>query len=164
MKILFLHGLESDGLKPEKRVVLEKCFNTKDIHAEVYDYKESFKLSYYENLVHKVKPDVIVGSSFGGRVAYYLCSLFGVRGVLFNPALESELSDTIFKLPKINCKSPHIHALMGASDDVVNPKLTIKYLEENTDMSMISIDVVFGCEHRISAENFERGVIGFLKQ
>lgn len=130
MRILFLHGLMSsnqskkiDWLKKEGHNVFHPLLNYKD------DGKIIFK--DLNKLIKDNQIELIVGSSMGGYLAYHLSNLNNMRSLIFNPslsiskrnALRPEITHTIND-------SNHHTVVMGRLDDVVIPRDTISYLED----------------------------------
>ena len=125
MKILFLHGLESNNQSSKvscmKRYGHEVC-------APEMNYKENQEL-YKKTLktVKEIKPDLIVGSSMGGYYAYHLGTHYKTNLILLNPALPNRSFDPPI-LPDGTEKS-NIWALIGKNDDVVDPVANEKILK-----------------------------------
>lgn len=125
MKILFLHGLESNNQSSKvscmKRYGHEVC-------APEMNYKENQEL-YKKTLktVKEIKPDLIVGSSMGGHFAYHLGTHYKTNLILLNPALPNRSFDPPI-LPDGTEKS-NIWALIGKNDDVVDPVANEKILK-----------------------------------
>jgi len=117
MKILFLHGLESNNQSSKvscmKRYGHEVC-------APEMNYKENQEL-YKKTLktVKEIKPDLIVGSSMGGYYAYHLGTHYKTNLILLNPALPNRSFDPPI-LPD-GIEKSNIWALIGKNDDVVDP-------------------------------------------
>ncbi|MFA8437130.1 MAG: YqiA/YcfP family alpha/beta fold hydrolase [Marinifilaceae bacterium] len=172
IRILFLHGLESEGLKPEKRKALldrlKKESNVAaEIMAEIYDYRDpKYSFEYFKEKVKQYEPDLLMGSSFGGRIAFHLSNLFGIPSVLFNPAINSSLCCEILTIEKewerIFSQQYYI---MGTNDETVPPVETLTYLIANGMKGELSrINLVLGMEHRVSVQNFaEYSCIGIRK-
>ena len=117
MKILFLHGLESNNKSSKVKCMLElghevlapalNYFDNKNLYQETMD-----KLLAFE-------PELIVGSSMGGYFAYHLGTHFKTNLLLLNPALPNRSFDPPI-LPDGKEKSK-IWALIGNKDDVIDP-------------------------------------------
>ena len=121
-KILFLHGLESsnngkkiDFLK-ERAEVLAPAINYQDEALEE-------KLMY---IVENFHPDFIIGSSMGGYVGMLLANRYGIKNLLYNPAIHSRSIEP--KLNRLNIIDPNhfvdFNIVLGNQDDVIDPNVT----------------------------------------
>ncbi len=132
MKILYLHGLNSTNLN--ERTDWLSGYG-KVIHP-LMDYSNiPAAYKYAERLVKKYKPDIIVGSSMGGFLAYHLGNYTGTPTVLLNPALVMGLivkpTNKIYPV-----KNKHYIAL-GTQDEVIPPFTTKKILKEDNARAFI---------------------------
>ena len=82
MKILYLHGLDS-YLQDDRRAVLTPYG---EIFAPTIDYRNAPNL-FAELQKEYAEVDVLIGSSLGGLIVYYLAQKLGKPCLLFNPAL-----------------------------------------------------------------------------
>ena len=127
--ILYLHGLESSNICDKVDFLKE---NT-NVVAPSIDYSDpglEEKLFY---IVEKFEPDVIIGSSMGGYVGMMLANKYDIDCVLFNPAIHSRpmepnLRSLIYDGPKHGLNSV---VVLGLEDEVIDPKVTVKLLEES---------------------------------
>ena len=83
MKILYLHGLDS-FLQDDRRTVLSPYG---EIFAPTIDYRNAPNL-FAELQTKYASADILIGSSLGGLVVYYLAQKLGKPCLLFNPALR----------------------------------------------------------------------------
>ena len=82
-KILYLHGLDSH-LHADREEVLARYGG---IFAPVFDYKNNPEL--FTHLCEEYQSiDVIIGSSAGGLIGYFLAQKLQKPCALFNPALN----------------------------------------------------------------------------
>lgn len=125
-KILYLHGLNST-LHPDRKAVLSK-FST-NIAAPDTDYEGNPNV-LQEYVKKYADAEVIVGSSAGGLLGYYLSSLLDIPALLFNPALP--FRESIPNLPKIRSRKQLLQVVIGAQDDVVNPQKSFAILQADT--------------------------------
>jgi len=127
--ILYLHGLESSNICDKVDFLKENA----NVVAPSIDYSDpglEEKLFY---IVEKFEPDVIIGSSMGGYVGMMLANKYDIDCVLFNPAIHSRpmepnLRSLIYDGPKHGLNSV---VVLGLEDDVIDPKVTVKLLEES---------------------------------
>ncbi len=126
MKVLYLHGLNSTNIN-DRTHWLSQYAQVINPLMQYDNIPESYK--YLEKLVLKHKPDLIIGSSMGGFLAYHLGNYYGIPTVLLNPALVMKMivkpDNRIFPV-----KNTHYIAI-GKEDDVVPPVTTKALLEED---------------------------------
>ncbi|NGX85332.1 YqiA/YcfP family alpha/beta fold hydrolase [Aequorivita sp. KMM 9714] len=160
MNILYLHGLDS-SLNVEKRAILEK-YGT--VYSPQIDYRNDE--SSIESLINLYKDkdiDSVIGSSMGGFAAYYIADKFQRPALLFNPALayrsvHQNIPD--IKNPLSNLK----HLVLGAKDEVVDPKSTLEFLSNSIGIDNYNIKIRQDLQHRIPEEIFEVEVKAFFKK
>jgi predicted esterase YcpF (UPF0227 family) len=149
-KILYLHGLDAIP-KPEKVSILEKAgnvmaprINYRAFIGDITLFNELSDAITIERITH------IVGSSFGGYMGFYLSEFCKIPGVLFNPALSYKSLD----VPVIKSYSDTRKTIiLGIYDDVVDPKMTKRFVEENQFHNIEIVELPFG--HQVSEENFK---------
>ena len=161
MNILYLHGLDGD-LAPEKRTVLEKYGK---VLSPAIDYRTEY--NSIELLVEQFKNEkiqVVIGSSLGGFVGYYIADAYKLPSLLFNPALASRsVSQKVptYKDPYLSFKQ----IVLGTQDDVVDPKGTLAFLAKNLqEHTNYDIHVRQELGHRISIDVFKQEVERFFKR
>jgi predicted esterase YcpF (UPF0227 family) len=161
MNILYLHGLESKP-SPPKTEILQK-YSQGNVSTPVIDYKSPNLQNFIFEELEKSKADAIIGSSAGGLMAYVLAKYAGVPALLFNPALYW-ISELNFKFEtKQTIKENYVYSIiLGAKDEVVNPKITLDFLEKNENPSKYSYKFLENLEHRIDLSTFENEVKEFI--
>jgi predicted esterase YcpF (UPF0227 family) len=117
MKIIFLHGLESNNKSSKVTSMLN---NGCQVHAPEMQYHSNLNL-YSEtlNFVLDYKPELIVGSSMGGYFAFHLGTHFKTNLLLLNPALHGRSFDP--PIIKDGAEESRIWALVGKNDTVIDP-------------------------------------------
>jgi len=161
MNILYLHGLDGD-LASEKRNILEKFGK---VFSPAIDYRNEY--NSIELLVEQYKNEkikAVIGSSMGGFVGYYIADAYQLPSLLFNPALSARSvpqNIPTYKNPYLSFKQ----IVLGADDDVIDPKSTFtflsKTLQEHTDYD---IHVRQRLGHRIPVDLFKQEVEAFFKK
>lgn len=160
MNILYIHGLNG-SLSPEKQSILQQYGN---VLAPAIDYENNpDSIMWLHNHYKDAKIDLIIGSSMGGFAGYYLCKLFKVPALLFNPALAyRSVYQNEPSTPSTNEKT--IHIILGAKDEVVDPKSTMNFLGNLlTQPQDYNIHVRHDLEHRIPIDVFEAAVSNRMK-
>lgn len=131
-KLLILHGYESSHNPPRVEILRDLGFK---VFAEKIDYdsRSSAIFNKYLNLIREEKIDLIVGSSMGGYLGFYLAKATGVPAIVFNPALIETSSGAPKPIVNVNgSQKPKIIVVTGLEDDVVNSENLIEWLKENT--------------------------------
>lgn len=162
MNILYLHGLNSSGLGPEKRRILEKYGK---VFSPAIDYRtEPNSIELLTEQYKNQKIDAVIGSSMGGFIGYYIADAFKIPSLLFNPALASRPVNQripFFQNPYLSFKQ----IVLAANDEVINPKDTIlflsKMLQQHTDYH---IHIRQDIKHQIPVDVFEEEVKMFLER
>ena len=130
-KILYLHGLDSSPWKD--RVDILKSTGA-FVVAPQFNYREQIVWKQLEELHKENHFDAVVGHSLGGYLAYYFSNYFKIPALMFMPAFGSRKSDIdeLQPLPKeVMNALPYKDqmAVVGMKDDVVHPKVQIRFLE-----------------------------------
>ena len=162
MTILYLHGLEST-LSPAKRAVLER-FGT--VIAPDLDYHNNstvfdLLLKQYQNK----EINVVIGSSMGGFMGYYIANTISRPALLFNPALTFRPVEQ--RVPELDFEktTPLIHFALGGHDDIVKANDNLKFISENRNSSTdIKISIHSQMQHQIPLTIFENEVANFFSK
>ncbi|MFN4149934.1 MAG: YqiA/YcfP family alpha/beta fold hydrolase [Candidatus Sericytochromatia bacterium] len=161
-KILYLHGLDS-FLNDEKRNVLEKYG---EVLAPNIDYRSNSNI--YDLFLEEIKKeniDVIIGSSMGGLIAYYLSHNTQKPSLLFNPALPYQSVLQIVDKGNIDTSSELKYIILGKKDIIVKYSDNIDFLNKNIhDSDNVEIKIINKLEHRIPTDIFEKEVFNFFKE
>ena len=159
MNILYIHGLNG-SLSEEKRAILE-TYGT--VYSPSIDYAEDpNSIKHLKEEFQDKDINVVMGSSMGGFVGYYLSIAFQRPALLFNPALVYR---TVFQnIPEYNNPNRSFKKIvLGSQDEVVYPKNTLIFIadriKDNTDYQ---ISLRQDLAHRIPLEIFEEEVKSFF--
>lgn len=160
MNILYLHGLNG-SLRPEKRKVLEaygKVFSPAiDYHSEPNSI--ALLIEQYKN----EGISVVVGSSMGGFLGYYIADAYKVPSLLFNPALDSRPVNQ--RVPNLDI--PYLsfkQIVLGAKDDVISPAGTLSFIAKTLQAhTNYHIHIRQSVKHQIPIDVFEEEVAMFFK-
>ncbi len=155
MVILYLHGLESKGLSDEKERMIRDAFpEPVTIYKPVYDYSNT-SFESIEEMACEVNPDLIIGSSLGGKIGFVIAQLQNVKALLFNPAIAKKQLDQVIRVPELSAVTKNHFFVFGAKDTTVFMKDTIDFLIKENDHIQDQSDlnhVVFDhLEHRLPA-------------
>jgi len=152
-KVLYLHGLESGQGGPKVDYLADNCC----VHAPEMDYTRKDIFPYLVQIMEDFDPDLIIGSSMGGYVAYMLSGLYGTPIIVFNPALHSRKFDPKFPIKAQNCYPSRAKIVLGEEDTIIDPKKTLKFIADQISMgfpTQFSIENVDGMGHRVPLDIF----------
>lgn len=161
MKILYIHGLNGN-LSSEKRALLKPYG---EVFAPAIHYQsdahaiETLSTAYKEHDI-----SVVIGSSMGGFIGYYVSNIMQCPALLFNPALAQRSVPQI--IPKIhNSTSSFKQIVIGTQDDVVNPIQTLTFISETLiDHPKYKLHIHNNLAHRIPLEVFKEEIQLFFRQ
>lgn len=161
-KILYLHGLDS-FLNDEKRNILEKYGY---VLAPNINYRENSNIySLFLEELKKESIDVIIGSSMGGLIGYYLSNKINKPSLLFNPALPYQSVLQIIDKNNIAHSSSLKYIVLGKKDIIVNYYDNLDFLNKNIHKDdNVEIKIINQLEHRIPIDIFENEVFNFFKE
>ena len=152
MKILFLHGLDTE-LTADKRAVLSQFG---EVIAPTIDYRaDAHIIKTLEKQYSSSKIDVIIGSSMGGFAAYYLSLILDTPCLTFNPALpyrsvKQEVPSAVSERGK------YLQVVLGIQDETIKSKDTMKFLREVLARDTHArVHIINQLAHRIPLEIFE---------
>jgi len=121
-KILFLHGLESSNVGPKVDFLREHA----NVVAPKIDYQDDSLEEKLMYVVENFQPDYIIGSSMGGYVGSLLANKYGIKNLLYNPAIHSRSMEP--KLNRLVNESANyfveLNVVLGNQDEVINPNIT----------------------------------------
>lgn len=147
MKVIYYHGLESRG-KSAKSEYLNRYFNAETPAMDYYD-KNIFNRELKR--IQSFKPELLIGSSMGGWLAYALSTHTGIPTLLFNPAVHGRTMDINFPLGNKKAKQT---VVLGKNDDVVNPEISKQWFKKNSLGTVKFHDEDMG--HRTSVKVLDR--------
>jgi predicted esterase YcpF (UPF0227 family) len=151
-KILFLHGLESKGVKKVRFLTTLGL-----VHAPTLNYEEDPKQLFNKTLkmAKRFKPDLIVGSSMGGYFAHKLATHIRTEVVLFNPATINEWTyyDNMDIETTTGTKRLKGTVIIGSKDEIIDPIKSYEYYDKlDADLHIQQVEVL---GHRTPSEIFE---------
>ena len=157
MKILYLHGLDS-FLQDDRRTVLSPYG---EIFAPTIDYRNAPNL-FAELQTQYASADVLIGSSLGGLVVYYLAQKLGKPCLLFNPALTHRHEMPFNPQPNPDYAA-YMQVVIGLQDSVIAPWESLAVLREDMSaLSNVTIHLLNTMEHSYPIEIFENEVKHFF--
>lgn len=161
MKALYIHGLHSE-VNPNKMAILEEA--GLNVIAPEIDYEKEQGAVYprIKKLAQDEHVDVLIGSSMGGFIGYWLARELNKPALLYNPALYFESMKPF--IPKLQHNyHPPLFVCSGEKDDTVLPDLLRTYLDElhrgDEHMRIISAHWL---AHQIDLQTFRGMTAWFL--
>jgi len=144
MKVVFFHGLESEG--PGGKAAYIECIGN-NVFAEKMDYRDPHLLQRTWKEVEEFGPDYVVGSSMGGWFGLNMAIHLNVPCMLFNPAVVKRSVE--IKVPPMGKARPEVDLLLGKTDDVVNGHDVVDWM----NLRKFPINVTWAdCGHRVPPE------------
>ena len=155
MRILFLHGLES---QPNCQKVKWLQGQGHSVQSPKIDYQDDRSYEKIYKLTRRNNYDVIVGSSIGGWFAWNLGKELGVPALLLNPALHSRsVNPTIGEWVGEKNKGSKVFLAIGRDDIIINPIKTLQWLRENDKLDWNPNNTLEGeYGHRTPVETFSK--------
>lgn len=125
-KILYLHGLESSNVGDKVDFLKERA----EVLAPKIDYEDDNIEEQLLYMVESFQPDFIIGSSMGGYVGSLLANRFGIKNLLFNPAIhDRSIEPELYSLPYDDHNyGMEFNIVFGKNDDVIDPKISKEIL------------------------------------
>ena len=163
MKALYIHGLHSDP-NPRKIKILKEA--GLEVIAPFIDYEKEQGAVYARikaMAIHE-KVDVLIGSSMGGFIGYWLAYDLNKPALLYNPAVYFDSMKSY--IPHISPEEiPHLYVCLGEQDQRVDPQLVKAYLmERNPHQEHLKILTSSWLEHGIDLTTFASMTAWFLKE
>jgi len=161
MKVLYIHGLHSNP-NPKKLEIIRGL--GQEVVAPFIDYEKEEAEIYTKVKAFAIenKIDLIIGSSLGGFLGFWLAKDLEVPALLFNPALYFESMQPY--IPEVDCKNiPPIYVCLGEKDIQVNPAKVREYIEKiNPSHKKLKIVSASWLQHGIDLTTFESMIAWFL--
>jgi len=146
MKVLFLHGLESKPTGPKMRYLKDRF---ESYYAPEIDYENPDSYEEILDLCIDEEFDMIIGSSMGGYFAHAIGTTLGTPVIMFNPALHSR---SFNPYGVVSGEKPIDGVcVLGMNDDVIDPHVTVKMLENEPKLAIMPIE---GMGHRTPFTDF----------
>ena len=163
MKVLYIHGLHSNP-NPKKLVIF------KDLGLEVvspfidYEKEKGRVYNRVKDIALEAEIDLIIGSSLGGFIGYWLSRDIGKPALLFNPALYFESMKSFIPKLKEAHQTP-IYFCLGEKDTQVIPAEVRQYLEsQKKDHNNVKIISASWLTHGIDLKTFKSTTAWFLSE
>jgi predicted esterase YcpF (UPF0227 family) len=165
MRVLYLHGYEA---KPNEERIAYLVSLGFDVYGPYIDYNK--RPNIIEELLEK-DFDMVVGSSLGGYIGYFLSIHKEIPSILFNPPLHMDLKKLGIKIedPKHkrffdsrSDKWKMVNVVLGKKDTIVNHRKVKGFLDSSftPNVNIIQVDDM---SHTIKIEEFREIVDEVLK-
>ena len=163
MKALYIHGLNSSP-NPKKLEIIDSL--GLEVVSPFIDYDQE-KAAVYDrvkNIALENNVDLIIGSSLGGFIAFWLANDIHIPALLFNPALYFESMQAY--IPKIKKQNnPAIYVCLGEKDTQVAPQEVREYLSKQVDVhNNTKVMMASWLAHGIDLKTFKTITSWFLSE
>jgi len=135
--VLYLHGFKGEP-NPDFMDAMNDS-NLKVIAPQLH-YEKAPVWNDLSTIIEQKKPDIIIGHSLGGYLAYYLSQQFGIPTLMLAPAFglsETALHD-LQPIPTSAQELPSVSrnkiAVIGAQDEELNVKEVENFLEGKAEL------------------------------
>lgn len=155
MKILFLHGLDTE-LTADKRAVLSQFG---EVISPSIDYRANMQvIQSLEKQYSSSNIGAVIGSSMGGFAGFYLSLLLDTPCLTFNPALPYRSVKQ--EVPSISLdRRKYLQVVLGIQDEIIKSKDTMKFLRETLAKDTNArVHIINQLAHRIPLDIFETEV------
>lgn len=154
MKTLYIHGLESYPVPGKLKIMEKQRLEVTALHLDYFQQSDSYDILKNEAIKNNV--ELIIGSSYGGFLGYWLAEDLGLSCLLFNPAMAYR-TELEMHIPEIsNLKCPARFVVLGVDDDVVDPVANARFMKENERNNIFQ--KVISCHwlgHQIDFDTFD---------
>lgn len=144
LKILFLHGLDSSRDSMKFHII-----NSKNKFCLDVDYRAlSFQtvLSFYQDLIHALRPDLIIGHSLGGYWALKISLLHKIPAIIANPSLTPTFRDDYPMIQHHDLEHDILQlAYLELDDEIIDMRAVKAQLE-----LYMQVSAVEGGHHRLA--------------
>lgn len=159
MKIIYLHGW--GGTSDEAKNNILKKFGDK-VECPIIEYN---RIKNIINIVSdwlSAPETIIIGTSFGGYIAYYASVYTEKPALLINPAFYLKDGG---ELRPDNCQhSPnHKHFLISKKDEVIDVRKTLKFLNE-IKVPVENVNIYENLTHQIPLDVFDNAFTEFRNE
>lgn len=116
MRIAYLHGLESQSNPDSPKIKFLNQISVETWTPQI-DYRDPLVFTTLLEGITGFKPDLIIGSSMGGWMAYLIGNATGTQTLLFNPAVVSRsFSPPVTQTPTL---TTHHTLMLGRQDTTI---------------------------------------------
>ncbi|MGB4655538.1 MAG: YqiA/YcfP family alpha/beta fold hydrolase [Bacteroidales bacterium] len=178
IKILYIHGYAGTGKGRTVQGLNKLLGDEVEIHAPYFAYNFSTvaEIEQYiekaKKAMHEFRPDVVIGSSFGGFITTFLngysrilinpCLLPSERAYLLSPEMSPEEIEKLKALETSHDINPkmklELYGLFGLNDELFS------YLELFKKLYGTKQVYTMQSGHRIDMENVENCLIPLIRQ
>ena len=150
-KILFLHGLDSSKESTKFHAIHAEKKYCIDIDYRNLNYKTVENL--YNEMIEKIKPDLLVGHSLGGYWALKMSQIHRIPAIIANPSLNPDFRIDYPSINELDLEHdiPQI-AYIELGDEILDMYQVTEQLEP-----YMQVETVEGGHHRLAQpENINR--------
>lgn len=131
MRIAYLHGLESQSNPDDPKIQFLNQVATAAWAPQI-DYRDPLVMTTLLDGITGFKPDLIIGSSIGGWIAYLIGNATGTQTLLYNPAVVQRLFTPPIPKSFNQTRSLAHHTLvLGRQDNIILSRHIIRWFTIN---------------------------------
>ena len=136
MKILYIHGLESKPSEAKNEIFTQRGHQIWSPDMKFLDFATTSEpYAILKNIATENEVDFLVGSSYGGFMAFWLGQELALPQLLFNPAVCGRG----FEVPtsaEIRADVPS-WVFLGALDDVIPAELNLSFFADKPQARVV---------------------------
>lgn len=132
MKVLYIHGLDSNPTPQKIEMIAQKGHEVFALHLNYRTEKDAYHI--LKKYASENQVEFIVGSSLGGFLGFYLAEELGIGCLLFNPAMAINIVEAKISAD-FQRKCPKRYIILGDKDEVVNPNLNWGFFQKSENQA-----------------------------
>ena len=157
LKILFLHGLDSS-----KESTKFEAIDAKNKYCINVDYRNlNFQTvaTFYQDIIDKIKPEILVGHSLGTYWALKMSALLQIPAVIANPSQHPQFRDDY----KATDEHDLDHAIPQVAYLELGDEILDMYAVEQQLSPYMAVHCVEGGHHRLAHPHQLNPLIDYLE-
>ncbi len=157
-KILFLHGLDSS--KESTKFHAIDAVQKFCIDVDYRNLNFATVAAFYDDIIEKRRPDIIVGHSLGGYWALKMSALHHIPCVIANPSLQPVFRDDYPAIEDADLQNdiPQM-AYLELGDEILDMHAVQSQLED-----YMQVEVMDGGHHRLAQPEHLNHLIQYIKK
>jgi hypothetical protein len=153
MKAIWMHGMGGSPSQEKMQLMEQYGLSTSALHLDYNREPQRFEILRDYCLTNSI--ELLVGSSFGGFMGFWLSEELGLPCILLNPAVSLSNKNKTKPSGVSHLKSTLCLVALGAKDEQVDPQRTLLFMEKDKREGKTIFTKVFENEgHGLSIEAF----------
>lgn len=157
LKVLFLHGLDSS-----KESTKFETIDSKNKYCINVDYRNlNFQTvsEFYQEIINKIKPEILVGHSLGGYWALKMSALFQIPAIIANPSLKPNFREDYPAIHEYDLD----HAIPQVAYIELGDEVLDMYAIEQQLSPYMTVHSVEGGHHRLANPQHLNHLIDYMQ-